>query len=201
MPVDKFGRMSDTKTRDTGVSLTYMNNNHIRYDGSTPVTGSFFKDNGNFVAHTPISMATQSLNDLPEPKKVSDAVTKTYVDDLIADNVGAGYIDGRGSPFFKEKSNYPATHTINMGFKKLLNLSTPSETYEAATKEYEDNKDAGIKMVIDDSVDDVKKMIENVDAVSKILINQKPHLNAINAHYHGPLRMDEYQFAFSGMHG
>ena len=24
MPVDKFGRMSDAKTRDTGVSLTYI---------------------------------------------------------------------------------------------------------------------------------------------------------------------------------
>ena len=31
MPVDKFG--SDTKTRDTGVSLTYINNNYIRSDG------------------------------------------------------------------------------------------------------------------------------------------------------------------------
>ena len=29
MPVDKFGRMSDTKTRDTGVSLTY--NRSITY--------------------------------------------------------------------------------------------------------------------------------------------------------------------------
>ena len=27
MPVDKFGRMSDAKTKDTGVSLTYINNN------------------------------------------------------------------------------------------------------------------------------------------------------------------------------
>ena len=25
MPVDKFGRMSDVKTSDTGVSLTYIN--------------------------------------------------------------------------------------------------------------------------------------------------------------------------------
>ena len=25
MPVDKFGRMSDAKTKDTGVSLTYIN--------------------------------------------------------------------------------------------------------------------------------------------------------------------------------
>ena len=29
MPVDKFGRMSDTKTRDDGVSLTYTNNNYV----------------------------------------------------------------------------------------------------------------------------------------------------------------------------
>ena len=36
MPVDKFGRMSDTKTKDTGVSLTYINNNYIRSDGSNP---------------------------------------------------------------------------------------------------------------------------------------------------------------------
>ena len=40
MPVDKFGRMSDAKTRDTGVSLTYINNNYIHSDGSTPVSGS-----------------------------------------------------------------------------------------------------------------------------------------------------------------
>ena len=40
MPVDKFGRMSDIKTRDTGVSLTYINNNYIRSDGSAPVSSS-----------------------------------------------------------------------------------------------------------------------------------------------------------------
>ena len=28
MPVDKFGRMSDAKTKDTGVSLSYINNNY-----------------------------------------------------------------------------------------------------------------------------------------------------------------------------
>ena len=37
---------------------------------------AFFENNGNFVAHTLISMASQPLNDLPEPKKTSDAVTK-----------------------------------------------------------------------------------------------------------------------------
>ena len=40
MPVDKFRRMSNAKTRDTGVSLTYINNNYIRSDGGNSVSGS-----------------------------------------------------------------------------------------------------------------------------------------------------------------
>ena len=36
MPVDKFGRMSDAKTKDTGVSLTYINNNYIRNEVAIP---------------------------------------------------------------------------------------------------------------------------------------------------------------------
>ena len=75
-------------------------------DRSTELLGKRFhglpfallKDNGNFVAHTPIS---QPLRDL----RMSDAVTKKYVDDLIADNVG-DINGGRGSPFFKENGNY-----------------------------------------------------------------------------------------------
>ena len=46
MPVDKIGRMSDAKTKDTGVSLTYINNNYIRRDRDTPVSGSI-NMNGN----------------------------------------------------------------------------------------------------------------------------------------------------------
>ena len=40
MPVGKFGRMSDAKTRDTGVPLTYINNNYIHSDGGTRASGS-----------------------------------------------------------------------------------------------------------------------------------------------------------------
>ena len=36
---------------------------------------AFLKDNGNFVVYTPIRMASQPLNDLPEPNEMSDAVT------------------------------------------------------------------------------------------------------------------------------
>ena len=67
MPVDKFGRMSDTKTKDTGVSLTYINNNYVRSDGSTPLTGS-------------LDMRFNKLVNLHKPTEQYDAATKDYVD-------------------------------------------------------------------------------------------------------------------------
>ena len=93
MPVDKFGRMSDTKTKDTGVSLTYVNNNYVRSDGSTPVTGS-------------IDMRGNTLYNVSDPVNPQDVATMEYA-----------YQVGGGGPFFKEENgnNYKATHTINMG--------------------------------------------------------------------------------------
>ena len=67
MPVDKFGRMSDTKTKDTGVSLTYINNNYIRSDGTTPVSGS-------------INMRGNTLYNVPDPVNPQDVATKEYAD-------------------------------------------------------------------------------------------------------------------------
>ena len=67
MPVDKFGRMSDTKTKDTGVPLTYINNNYIRSDGSTPVTGS-------------INMNGNTLYNVPDPVNPHDVANKEYAD-------------------------------------------------------------------------------------------------------------------------
>ena len=131
---------------------------------------AFLKDNGKFVAYTPISMASQPLRDLTEPKETSDAVTKKYVDDLIPDNVGVGNMNGGGSPFFKENGNYQASHAINMAFKKMLNLSTPSEPFEAATNEY------------------VHNVNNNID--------KRPHFFAATASYHGDLIEGEYQFTF-----
>ena len=123
---------------------------------------AFLKDNGKFVAYTPISMASQPQRDLTEPKETSDAVTKKYVDDLIADNVGVSNMNGGGSPFFKENGNYQASHAINMGFKKLLNLPAPSHLYETATKDY-----------VDHSINDV---------VNKAM-KQRIHLIAAHASY------------------
>ena len=72
MPVDKFGRMSDAKTKDTGVSLTYINNNYIRSDGGTPVSGS-------------IDMRGNTLYNVSDPVNPQDVATKEY-----ADKVGGG---------------------------------------------------------------------------------------------------------------
>ena len=67
MPVDKFGRMSDTKTRDTGISLTCINNNYIRSDGNTPVSGS-------------INMNGNTLYNVSDPVNPHDVATKEYTD-------------------------------------------------------------------------------------------------------------------------
>ena len=71
MPVDKFGRISDTKTKDTGVSLTYINNNYIRSDGTTPVSGS-------------IDMRGNTLTNVLDPVDAQDVATKEYVDKTVS---------------------------------------------------------------------------------------------------------------------
>ena len=78
MPVDKFGRMSDTKTRDTGVSLTYINNNYVCSDGGTPVTGS-------------IDMNGNTLYNVSDPVNPQDVATKEYADKMV-NNIGK-YVD------------------------------------------------------------------------------------------------------------
>ena len=64
---DKFGRMNDAKTRDTGVSLTYINNNYIRSDDCTPFSGS-------------INMNGNTLYNVFDPVNPQDVATKEYAD-------------------------------------------------------------------------------------------------------------------------
>ena len=69
MPVDKFGRMSDAKTRDDSVSLTCINNNYIHSDGGTPVYGS-------------IDMRGNTLYNVSDPVNPQDVATKEYADQV-----------------------------------------------------------------------------------------------------------------------
>ena len=136
MPVDKFGRMSDTKIKDTGVSLTYINNNYIRSDGTTPVSGS-------------INMNGNTLYNVPNPVNPQDVATKEYVD------------DGECGPFLKENGNYKATHTINMAYNKLLNLHKPIEPYDAATKDYVDYVD--YKKNLNERLNTIDERLKTID--------------------------------------
>ena len=116
MPVDKFGRMSDTKTKDTGVSLTYINNNYVRSDGGTPLTGS-------------LDMRGNTIYNVADPVNLQDVVTKVYVDNTK----GSGVIGRKIGDSVSIKENLDF-----LGKQKIKNLPDPVNNKDAATKEYVD---------------------------------------------------------------
>ena len=118
MPVDKFGRMSDLKTKDTGVSLTYINNNYVRSDGETPLTGS-------------LNMRGNTLYNVADPVNPQDVVTKVYVDNTK----GSGVIGRKVGDAVSIKENLDF-----LGKQKIKNLPDPVNDHDAVTKEYVDSK-------------------------------------------------------------
>ena len=118
MPVDKFGRMSDTKTTDSGVSLTYINNNYVRSDGGTPLTGS-------------LDMKGNIIYNVAEPVNPQDVATKVYVDNTKGSGVIGRKIGNAVS--IKENMDF-------MGKQKIKNLPDPVNNHDAATKKYVDTK-------------------------------------------------------------
>ena len=118
MPVDKFGRMSDLKTKDTGVSLTYINNNYVRSDGDTPLSGS-------------LDMRGNTLYNVADPVNPQDVVTKVYVDNTK----GSGVIGRKIGDSVSIKENLDF-----LGKQKIKNLPDPVNDHDAVTKEYVDSK-------------------------------------------------------------
>ena len=118
MPVDKFGRMSDLKTKDTGVSLTYINNNYVRSDGDTPLSGS-------------LDMRGNTLYNVADPVNPQDVVTKVYVDNTK----GSGVIGRKIGDSVSIKENLDF-----LGKQKIKNLPDPVNDHDAVTKEYVDDK-------------------------------------------------------------
>ena len=120
MPVDKFGRMSDLKTKDTGVSLTYINNNYVRSDGGTPLTGS-------------LDMRGNTIYNVADPVNPQDVVTKVYVDNTK----GSGVIGRKIGDSVSIKENLDF-----LGKQKIKNLPDPVNEKDAVTKEYVDTTTA-----------------------------------------------------------
>ena len=161
MPVDKFRRMSDAKTKDTGVSLTYINNNYIRSDGGTPVSGS-------------IDMRGNTLYKVSDPVNPQDVATKKYADEAgggdsaiyktrygtfgskgnidmrgytlmnVLDPTDAQdvatkkYIDAANRDFVFDKNKYLAVGEVSMGGRRLSNVAMPLENHQATNKFYVD---------------------------------------------------------------
>ena len=161
MPFDKFGRMSDAKTKDTGVSLTYINNNYIGSDGGTPVSGS-------------IDMRGNTLYNVSDPVNPQDVATKKYTDKVgggdtaiiktryetygskgnidmrgytlmnvldaadVQDVATKKYVDVANRAFVFDNNKYLAVGEVSMGGKRLENVGTPIENFQATNKFYVD---------------------------------------------------------------
>ena len=112
MPVDKFGRMSDIKTKDTGVSLTYINNNYVRSDGDTPLSGS-------------LDMRGNTIYNVADPVNPQDVATKEYADTT-------------NKAFVLYEGKYLAVGDLSMGGRRLNNVGFPLENHQASNKFYVD---------------------------------------------------------------
>ena len=151
MPVDKFGRMSDLKTKDTGVSLTYINNNYVRSNGETPLTGS-------------LDMRGNTIYNVADPVNPQDVVTKVYVDNTK----GSGVIGRKVGDAVSIKENLDF-----LGKQRIKNLPDPVNDHDAVTKKYVDDKDAVTKEYIDEKDAVTKKYVDDKDAVTKEYIDEK----------------------------
>ena len=170
MPVDKFGRMSDTKTKDTGVSLTYINNNYIRSDGGTPISGS-------------LDIRGNTIYNVADPANPQDVVTKVYVDNTK----GSGVIGRKIGDAVSIKENLDF-----MGKQKIKNLVDPVNDKDAVTKEYVDtttvpflkldqtkyNTKGDIDMRGIYTVYNVKKPIDDSHIVDKKYVDEMDNLKS-----------------------
>ena len=179
MPVDKFGRMSDLKTKDTGVSLTYINNNYVRSDGETPLTGS-------------LNMRGNTLYNVADPVNPQDVVTKVYVDN----SKGSGVIGRKVGDSVSIKENLDF-----LGKQRIKNLPDPVNDHDAVTKEYVDttttpflkldqtkyNTKGDIDMEGQFTVLNVKTPIDDNHIVDKKYVDEMDNLKSAFA-----FRNDEY---------
>ena len=202
MPVDKFGRMSDAKTRDTGVSLTYINNNYrllilIIIIFVAMVVLPFP------VLHV-INMNCNTLYNVSDPVNPQDVATKEY-----ADKVGGGE-----TAIIKTRyRNYGAIGNIDMRGYTLTNVLDPADAQDVATEQYVDEIDrafvygegknlaAGEVSMGGRRLNNVGMPIENHQASNKFYVDKNvdtSRIIAIHSNYCGLLRKGEYQFVFGG---
>ena len=134
MPIDELRRMSDAKTRVTGVSLNYINNNNIRIDGSTPVSGS-------------INMNGNTFYNVSDPENPQDVATKEYTDNVR----GGGWVRR------KQDGTYAIKRDLDMNEKRLKSVPPLVEDADAVNKIYADTLSDETKRCINSVTPFVKR--------------------------------------------
>ena len=192
MPFDKFGRMSDTKTRDTEVSLTYINNNYVRKAGK-------------------VSMGGKRLDNVGTPLENNQATNKAYVDKLVEAAT-------TGDKAFKKQQDgtFKSNGKIDMNKKSIIGLPNPIDNFAAANKNYVDNGGVITKLpngkftAVSDidfkgySLKNIPDPTDKKDAVNKAYVDDKTILPAapikpiitVWAEKKGPLGNGHYEFWF-----
>ena len=201
MPVDKFGRMSDTKTRDTGVSLTYityifvatavlpMNGNTLYNvpDSVNPqdvatkeyadtTNKAFVLYGGKYLAVGELSMGGRRLNNIGMPIEDHQAHNKFYVDTVI-ETATAGDKALRKI----QDGIFASTSDIDMNGNSITGLANPIDRDAATNKNYVDNGGAIVKNP-DGSFTTVSD-IDFIDYRLKNLSNPKDDRDAVNKLY------------------
>lgn len=107
-------------------------------------TGSYLPININTGGTTSItidvsgktSLNNNNISDLGNPINLQDAVTKVYVDTLVAITSGSTTIPMLSQVLIQ--GNSTGSNVINMNSNKIINLLDPTNPQEAATKQYVD---------------------------------------------------------------
>ena len=103
---------------------SYVDNTFLERDGSYPMTGN-------------LNMGNHKITGVRVPTVSSDATTKKYVDDNIANS------SPDLSDYLEKDGSVTMTGNLNMGNKKIIGLATPTNNTDAATKKYVDDKPVG----------------------------------------------------------
>ena len=119
--------------------------------------GAFEVRNGGYNAKGSLYIGSHLIGGVRDPKKDGEATNKRYVDNYVEKYV-EDYIEK-----FKDKSDvFVSPSGVNMAGNKLSGLSIPSNSDEAATKEYADRVGNDVRENVDQSTELIVRRFHNL---------------------------------------
>ena len=90
-----------------------------------------------------LDMGDYRITSLATPSSDTDAANKDYVDTQVS-SITPGISQSTADARYVQQSGDTMSGTLSMGGNKITNLGTPSNTTDAATKQYVDNAVSGV---------------------------------------------------------